>query len=81
MASATKSPSTASACFFCRSWPSANSAAICLRVTVTCGAAFTETAFLAGAAAFFAEVTCFTGAAALAAGAVFVVVAAFSLAE
>jgi len=71
--SATKSPSMPSATFFGRSWPSANWAAICLSVTVTCGAAFAATAFLTGAAAaflaagaaFFAAGTALTGAAAL----------------
>jgi hypothetical protein len=37
-ASATRSPNTDSATFFGRSWSSANSAAICLSVMVTCGA-------------------------------------------
>src|ERR1700733_4130191 len=54
VASVTRSPSTASASFFGRSWLSASSAAICLSVMVTCGAAFAAAAFLAGAAAFLA---------------------------
>jgi hypothetical protein len=47
--SVTKSPSTASACFFAMSWLSANSAARCLSVTVGCAAAFAGAAFFAAA--------------------------------
>jgi hypothetical protein len=46
--SVTKSPSTASACFFAMSWLSANSAARCLSVTVGCAAAFAGAAFFGG---------------------------------
>ena len=51
--SVTKSPSTASACFFAMSWLSANAAARCLSVMVAwtadlAGAAFFAAAFLAG---------------------------------
>jgi hypothetical protein len=73
----TRSVSTAVVTLFDRLWPSANSAAICLSVMVTCGAAFTATAFFpgtaaffAGAAAFFDEAVFFAGPAILAAGAV-----------
>jgi hypothetical protein len=53
--SITRSPSTASACLFGRSWLSDKAAARCLSVTVICGAAFAEAAdFLAAEAAFFA---------------------------
>src|SRR3984957_8873471 len=60
VASVTKSPSTASACFFAMSWLSASAAARCLSVTVAwaaafAGAAFAEAAaFLAAGAAFLA---------------------------
>ena len=53
--SVTKSPSTASACFFGRSWLSDKAAARCLSVMVACAAAFAGAAdFLAAGAAFFA---------------------------
>ena len=53
--SVTKSPSTASACFFGRSWLSDKAAARCLSVTVVCGAAFAGPAdFLAAGVAFLA---------------------------
>jgi hypothetical protein len=53
--SVTKSPSTASACFFAMSWLSANAAARCLRVMVAwmadlAGAVFFAAGFLAGVA-------------------------------
>jgi hypothetical protein len=65
----TRSPSTASATFFGRSCGPANSAAKCLSVTVTWGAAFTgAAAFLAGAAAFFSGTAFFAAMAALVAG-------------
>ncbi len=73
--SATRSPNTDSAIFFGRSWPSANSAAICLSVMVTWGATVAGAAtFLAGAqllrrCAFFGGAAFFAGAATLAAGA------------
>ena len=47
--SVTKSPSTASACFFAMSWLSANAAARCLSVMVACAAAFAGAAFFAAA--------------------------------
>ena len=51
--SVTKSPSTASACFFAISWLSANAAARCLSVMVACVADLAGVAFFA--AVFLAE--------------------------
>src|ERR1700733_1808505 len=63
VASVTRSPSTASASFFGRAWLSASSAAICLSVIVTCGAAFAAAAFLAVTGGFFAARAALTGSA------------------
>ena len=53
----TRSPRTASACFFGSSWLSANVAARCLSVMVACAAALDgAAAFLATGAAFLAGV-------------------------